>query len=60
MVTIYVKAKLRTRPEQVCLMRLCFERYFPYRRPDDGSISRNVALLNILVHDAINLLYYGH
>ena len=28
-------------------------------RPDDGrSISRNVASLNILVHDVINLLYY--
>ena len=28
--------------------------------PDDGrSISRNVAHLNILVHDVINLLYYG-
>ena len=27
--------------------------------PDDGrSISRNVASLNILVHDVINLLYY--
>ena len=29
-------------------------------RPDDGrSISRNVARLNILVHDMINLLYYN-
>ena len=29
--------------------------------PDDGrSISRNVASLNILVHDGINLLYYEH
>ena len=28
-------------------------------KPDDGrSISRNVASLNILVHDVINLLYY--
>ena len=28
--------------------------------PDDGrSISRNVASLNILVHDVINLLYYN-
>ena len=35
-------------------MRLRFERYY-----DDGrSISRNVASLNILVHDVINLLYY--
>ena len=30
-------------------------------RPDDGrSISRNVAHLNILVHDMINLLYYEY
>ena len=36
-----------SRHEQVCLMRLRFER----------SISRNVASLNILVHDVINLLY---
>ena len=29
--------------------------------PDDGrSISRNVAHLNILVHDMINLLYYEY
>ena len=29
--------------------------------PDDGrSISRNVASLNILVHDVINLLHYEH
>ena len=43
-----------SRHEQVCLMRLRFE-------PDDGrSISRNVASLNILVHDVINLLYYEH
>ena len=33
-------------------------RSFPL--PDDGrSISRNEALLNILVHDVINLLYYS-
>ena len=36
--------------EQVCLMRLCFERYFSW----------NVASLNILVHGMINLLYYEH
>ena len=51
-----------SRHEQVCLMRLRFERYFSHHRarmrPDDGrSISRNVASLNILVHDVINLLY---
>ena len=28
--------------------------------PNDGSVSRNVALLNILAHDVINLLYYDH
>ena len=50
-----------TRHEQVCLMRLRFERYFSHQWPDDGrSISRNVASLNILVHDVINLLYYEH
>ena len=37
-----------SRHEQVCLMRLRFERYF----------SHHVASLNILVHDVINLLYY--
>ena len=35
-----------------CLSGLHFERY------DGKSISRNVAHLNILVHDVINLLYY--
>ena len=45
--------------EQVCLSGLRFERYFSHHHlPDDGrSISRNVAHLNILVHDMINLLY---
>ena len=47
-----------SRHEQVCLMRLRFERYFSHHRVYDGrSISRNVASLNILVHDVINLLY---
>ena len=42
--------------EQVYLMRLLFERYFSRRRVNyRGSISRNVALLNILVHVVINL-----
>ena len=41
-----------TRHEQVCLMRLRF-------RPDDvRNIRRNLASLNILAHDVINLLYY--
>ena len=40
-----------SRHEQVCLMRLRFE------RSDGRSISRNIASLNILVHDVINLLY---
>ena len=44
--------------EQVCLMRLGSRDTSPL---DDGrSISQNVALLNILVHDVINLLYYEH
>ena len=43
--------------EQVCLMRLRFERYFSHHRPNKRSFSRNVASLNILVHDVINLLY---
>ena len=37
-----------SRHEQVCLMRLRFERYSPII---GRSISRNVASLNILVHD---------
>ena len=51
-----------SRHEQVCLMRLRFERYFSHHRAmyDGRSISRNVASLNILVHDVINLLYYEH
>ena len=44
--------------EQVCLSVLRFERYFPHH--DGRSISRNVAHLNILVHDMINLLYYEY
>ena len=36
-------------------MRLHFERYFPHY-----PISRNVASLNLLVYDMINLLYYEH
>ena len=56
-----------SRHEQVCLMKLRFERYFSHHRdfshhhrPDDGrSIFRNVASLNILAHDVINLLYYN-
>ena len=44
--------------KHVCLSGLRFERYFSHHRPDDErSISRNVARLNILVHDVINLLY---
>ena len=48
----------------------CFHKgqhiYFKYAQqsfmlPDDGrSISRNVAHLNILVHDLTNLLYYEY
>ena len=38
-----------SRHEQVCLMRLRFERYFSHHRPDDGrSISRNVGSIKII------------
>ena len=42
-------------------MRLRFKRYFSHHRAkgDGRSISRNVASLNIFVHDVINLLYYN-
>ena len=39
--------------EQVWLSGLRFERYFSHHQP------RNVAHLNILAHDVINLLHYG-
>ena len=42
--------------EQICLSRLRFDRYF-YNHP---IIFWNVAYLNILVHDVINLLYYEY
>ena len=45
--------------EQVCLSGLRFERYFSHGE-DGRSISRNVAHLNILVHDMINLLHYEY
>ena len=41
-----------SRHEQVCLSGLHFERYFSHH-----CISGNIAHLNILVHDVINLLY---
>ena len=56
--------------EQVCLTRLRFERYFSHNSglmigevslefgPDDRrSISPNVALFNIFVHEVINLKF---
>ena len=49
-----------SRHEQVCLMRLRFKRYFSLFSHDGRSISQNVASLNILVHDMINLLYHKH
>ena len=43
------------------LIGLRFDKYFSHHRADDGrSISWNVAQLNILVHNVINLLYYEH
>ena len=44
--------------EQVCLIKLCFKRYFSHHPNDERSISWNVASLNILIHDAINLSHY--
>ena len=44
-----------SRNEQVCLMRLRFERYFSHHR---RNIFPNVTSLNILVHDVINLRYF--
>ena len=47
-------------------MKLHFKRYFSNQRSsrnatDNGRrISQNVALINILVHDVTNLLYYEH
>ena len=50
-----------SRHEQVCSMRLRFERYFSNNTPNGGrSISLNITFLNILVHALINLLYYEH
>ena len=48
--------------EQVCLMRLRFERHFFHQYADllKFIISRNVATLNILDHDVITLLYCEH
>ena len=43
-----------SRRGQVCLMRLRFERYFSHNR--EPRLPINVASLNILVHDVINLL----
>ena len=45
-----------SRYEQVCFSGLRFERYFSHHRE---KFSRNVAHLNILVHNMINLLYYN-
>ena len=46
-----------SRYEQVCLSGLRFKRH----GPNDGrSISRNVAHLNILAHDVINVLHYQY
>ena len=45
--------------EQVRFMKQRFKRYFSYDWADDGcSIFRNVASLNILFHEVVNLLYY--
>ena len=44
--------------QQVCLMRLYFERYFSH--DFGGIISPILASLNTLAHDVINVLYYEH
>ena len=50
-----------SRHEQVSLIGLRFERYFSHHPANDGrGISQNVAHLNMLVHDVINLFYYEH
>ena len=41
-----------------CLMRLHSRYASPVIAYDGRSVSRNVAILNILVHNVINLLYY--
>ena len=47
--------------EQVSLSGLRFERYFSHHPANDGrGISQNVAHLNMLVHDVINLFNYEH
>ena len=43
--------------EQARFMKQRFKRYFSYNWADDGcSIFRNVALLNVLFHEVVNLL----
>ena len=44
-----------SRHDQLSLMRLSFVRCFYHYRKE---ISQNVASLNLLIHDVINLLYY--
>ena len=50
-----------SRHEQVSLSGLRFERYFSHHPANDGrGIPQNVAHLNMLVHDVINLFNYEH
>ena len=58
---MYCNTIILSRHEQVCFRGLRFVRYFSHHRADDGrGIFRNVAHLNILVPDVINLLYYEY
>ena len=51
---LQLKSRIKTERSKIILQRAG-------KKPDDGrSISRNVAHLNILVHDVINLLYYQY
>ena len=47
-----------SRHEQVCLIRLRFERYFSHHRTRWWEKYLSKSSLNILVHDVINLLYF--
>ena len=46
-----------SRHEQVCLIKLRFERYFSHHQME--KYLSNLASLNILVHVVINLLYHS-
>ena len=50
-----------SRHGQVCLIRLRFDRYFSrHQFYDRRGITRNIASLETLVHDVINVLDYSY